>query len=65
MSVSFVDVSEPAVGYQGEAPLFISKAPYDFFYPFLTGSAQRLDASSSIVMFNLVLCLGYGIWTAF
>ncbi|XP_041367058.1 tectonic-3-like [Gigantopelta aegis] len=65
MSVSFIDVSQPAVGYQGEAPLFISKAPYDFFYPFLTGSAQRLDYGSSILMCNLVLYVCYGIWTAY
>ncbi|VDI77877.1 tectonic-1/3 [Mytilus galloprovincialis] len=41
-SVSFVDVSAPATGAVGDAPIFIAKVPNDFFYPFGTGSGSSI-----------------------
>ena len=38
-SVAFIDVSKAAVGYQGDAPTFLAKVPYDFFYPFIAGAS--------------------------
>ncbi|KAL8568149.1 hypothetical protein ACOMHN_027672 [Nucella lapillus] len=38
-SVAFIDVSEPAVKAKGEAPIFLAKLPYDFFYPFISGAS--------------------------
>lgn len=39
-TVSFVDVSQPAVKFAGEAPIFIARVPKDFFYPFLYYSSD-------------------------
>ncbi|XP_063398694.1 tectonic-1-like isoform X4 [Mytilus trossulus] len=41
-SVSFVDVSAPATGAVGDAPIFIAKIPNDFFYPFGTGAGSSI-----------------------
>ncbi|XP_076116291.1 tectonic-1-like isoform X1 [Mytilus galloprovincialis] len=41
-SVSFVDVSAPATGAVGDAPIFIAKIPNDFFYPFGTGTGSSI-----------------------
>ncbi|XP_060568153.1 tectonic-3-like isoform X2 [Ruditapes philippinarum] len=43
-TVSFVDVSQPASKFAGEAPIFIARIPNDFFYPFLyyTNSARDI-----------------------
>ncbi|WAR01952.1 TECT3-like protein [Mya arenaria] len=49
-SVSFVDVSQPATGFQGEPPIFIARVPNDFFYPFLVySSAGELNESEYVV----------------
>lgn len=44
--MSFIDVSEPATGAVGEAPIFIAKVPNDFFYPFATGTGSSLRTVS-------------------
>ena len=50
-SVSYVDVSQPAIQFKGEAPIFIARVPNDFFYPFLmyTSSATQKTAQISLV----------------
>ncbi|KAL5007458.1 hypothetical protein ScPMuIL_016264 [Solemya velum] len=49
-SVSFLDISQPAVGYVGEAPIFLAKVPYDFFYPFLTAASARFSCNIAVVL---------------
>lgn len=50
-TVSFIDVSQPATKFKGEAPIFIAKLPSDFFYPFLfyTGAANSFNSVSVLV----------------
>lgn len=51
-SVAFIDVSKPAVGFQGEPPIFLAKVPYDFFYPFISGA---VSSTMSITLLQLLL----------
>ena len=47
-SVSFLDVTQPALSYYAEYPVIKVRLPYDFFYPFvLTGSTLDETASSA------------------
>ncbi|XP_076450784.1 tectonic-3-like [Babylonia areolata] len=55
MSVAFIDVSKPATRAEGEAPIFLAKIPYDFFYPFISGASVPKPLISAI--FPLVLIL--------
>lgn len=43
-SVTFIDVSTPAISARGEPPVFLAKIPYDFFYPFISGAATASPA---------------------
>lgn len=54
-SVSFVDVSQPAVGYVGEPPIFLAKVPYDFWYPFLSGSSDSILYNSYLMLICFLL----------
>ena len=56
-TVSFVDASQPAVKYAGEAPIFIARVPNDFFYPFLyyTNSAKTVLISNFVIAFSLLV----------
>ncbi|XP_052802528.1 tectonic-3-like [Mya arenaria] len=57
-SVSFVDVSQPATGFQGEPPIFIARVPNDFFYPFLVYSSAGVSAhSAQTVLYPLFTCV--------
>lgn len=54
-SVSFVDVTEPAIGAVGDPPVFIAKIPNDFFYPFGTGASNSLRFSTVVTVLSFVL----------
>ncbi|KAK7099321.1 tectonic-3-like [Littorina saxatilis] len=56
-SVAFIDVSKPAVGYEGEPPIFLAKLPYDFFYPFISGASTPQSVLSSFLPLVLVVLL--------
>ncbi|XP_050409296.1 tectonic-3 [Patella vulgata] len=58
-SVTFIDVSNPAVGFEAEPPLFLAKVPYDFFYPFLTGTAPTIHLNLLIVLFVVLKTVCY------
>lgn len=54
-SVSFVDVSQPAMGAVGEPPIFLAKVPYDFWYPFLSASSENIFYNSYLIMICFVI----------
>ncbi|CAC5424958.1 TCTN1_3 [Mytilus coruscus] len=58
-SVSFVDVSAPATGAVGDAPIFIAKVPNDFFYPFGTGAGSSIRLATPylfcIALFTVIV----------
>lgn len=57
-SVSFLDISQPAVGYVGTPPIFLAKVPYDFFYPFLTAGADTSSYNiAGLLTFALIVSL--------
>ncbi|XP_064635538.1 tectonic-1-like [Lineus longissimus] len=56
-SVTFVDASEKAVPFYAERPLLAIRLPYDFFYPFLSGGANRLFQNNW--MFLVTLLFGF------
>ncbi|XP_045175670.2 tectonic-3-like isoform X2 [Mercenaria mercenaria] len=48
-TVSFVDVSQPATKFAGEAPIFIARIPNDFFYPFLYYTSGSTNIAQQVV----------------
>ncbi|GFY44699.1 tectonic-1 [Trichonephila inaurata madagascariensis] len=59
-SVSFFDVTEPAIPHYPKVPSIKANLPSDFFYPFLYGKATKnmLDAKL-VILFFLLLMLTY------
>ena len=64
-SVTFLDVSEPAVDRFKDFPVIEAKLPYDFFYPFVgdeeedrrTTNAGNVTTEQSVFIFILMLVL--------
>ncbi|XP_046380204.2 tectonic-3-like [Haliotis rufescens] len=56
-SVSFIDVSQPAIPYEAERPVFLAKVPYDFFYPFLDSASQRHQGDVTLLVYCFVSVL--------
>ncbi|GFR83871.1 tectonic-1-like [Elysia marginata] len=55
-SVTFIDVSDPPVGVEGQYPTVPARLPYDFFYPF-TDAAPRQSAASLLVWVGSLLVI--------
>jgi hypothetical protein len=49
-SVSFIDVTKPAITQFAEPPVYEVKLPHDFFYPFFSSSAILRPSSTLIVV---------------
>ncbi len=63
-SVSFVDVTKPAMEQLAEFPVIEAKFPYDFFYPFVDDYEVNLRSGSGCLVANaLVLALTCAIFT--
>ena len=62
-SVSYVDASQPAIKYKGEAPIFIARVPNDFFYPFLfyTSTASQITQYSVIVILSMLVTICFNL----
>ena len=59
-SVSFVDVTKPALRYYAEYPVLTIRLPYDFFYPFVSLGGRRSHSSAlfpSLCVISLMLLL--------
>ena len=58
-SVSFVDVSRPAVPAYSQPPALDAKLPYDFFYPFLPSSSSSYAKCSDVkcILVLNILCI--------
>ncbi|XP_046547301.1 tectonic-3-like [Haliotis rubra] len=56
-SVSFIDVSQPAIPYEAERPVFLAKVPYDFFYPFLDSASPRHQGDITLLAYCFVSVL--------
>ncbi|XP_067655088.1 tectonic-3-like [Haliotis asinina] len=56
-SVSFIDVSQPAIPYEAERPVFLAKVPYDFFYPFLDSSSANHGGDVTLLAYCFVSVL--------
>lgn len=48
-SVSFIDVTKPAITQFAEPPVYEVKLPHDFFYPFFSNSALLRPSSALVV----------------
>ena len=48
-SVSFIDVTKPAITQFAEPPVYEVKLPHDFFYPFFSNSALLRPSSTLVV----------------
>ena len=55
-SVSFVDVTKPAMEYLKEYPVIEAKFPYDFFYPFLSPYTPSKATHSQTSLMSII-CL--------
>ncbi|BFZ05048.1 hypothetical protein BsWGS_08087 [Bradybaena similaris] len=55
-SVTFIDVSQPAVAVEGVYPTFAARLPYDFFYPFLN-EATGSHHTGHLCWFLCVTCI--------
>ncbi|GIY19496.1 tectonic-3 [Caerostris extrusa] len=54
-SVSFFDVTEPAIPIYPKVPSIKANLPRDFFYPFLYGKATKTAFNMNLVIFILML----------
>ncbi|RUS74193.1 hypothetical protein EGW08_018041 [Elysia chlorotica] len=57
-SVTFIDVSDPPVGVEGQYPTVPIRLPYDFFYPF-TDAAVHQQTTSVMVWVGSLLVMVY------
>ncbi|GFN96240.1 tectonic-like protein [Plakobranchus ocellatus] len=48
-SVTFIDVSDPPVGVEGQYPTVPARLPYDFFYPFTDAAPKQCKLSLNLV----------------
>ncbi|GFU12910.1 tectonic-3 [Nephila pilipes] len=56
-SVSFFDVTEPAISHYPKVPSIKANLPSDFFYPFLYGKAMNIVFDIKLVIFFLFLII--------
>ena len=59
-SVSFVDVTRPALDYYAEYPVLKVRLPYDFFYPFVTKSPIAVSSATQTQWIGYSRELSYG-----
>ena len=61
-SVTFIDVSDPPVGVEGQYPTVPARLPYDFFYPFTDAAPKQHGASLPMWTVFLLTVLYSVLW---